>query len=79
MADEIVLERSGAVATLVLNRPAKHNAITSGMYQELPDHVRQVEEDDDARVLIVRGAGERAFASGADISEFERVRGNAED
>lgn len=79
MADEIILERSGAVATLVLNRPAKHNAITQGMYQDLPQYVRQVEDDDDARVLVVRGAGERAFASGADISEFERVRGNSAD
>lgn len=79
MSDALLLERSGEVATLVLNRPERHNAITSAMYKTLPDYVRQVEEDREVKVLVVRGAGERAFASGADIGEFERVRANAAD
>lgn len=79
MTDELLLDRSDEVATLTLNRPRKHNAITFEMYENLPGLVAQVEEDRAVKVLVVRGAGERAFASGADISEFERVRANAAD
>jgi len=72
--DELVLLRDGAIAFLVLNRPERRNAITIEMWQALPRVIRDVEGDDSVRVLIVRGAGDEAFASGADISEFERVR-----
>lgn len=79
MSDEILLERRGEVATLTLNRPDKRNAITLGMYQALPDHLRQVEQERDIKVLVLRGAGDKAFASGADIGEFEQVRATAAD
>ncbi|MQA85887.1 MAG: enoyl-CoA hydratase [Streptosporangiales bacterium] len=79
MADELVLNRSGDVATLTLNRPDKHNAITYEMFRNLPEVVREAAEDRAVKVLVVRGAGEKAFASGADISEFERVRANSAD
>lgn len=78
MPDDLRLERTGAVATLILNRPDSHNAIRLGMYEELPRLLEQVENDPAVKVLVVRGAGRKAFASGADISEFEEVRGNAE-
>jgi enoyl-CoA hydratase len=71
---ELVVTARGPVATLVLNRPAKRNAITLEMWKALPDVLRDLASDPDLRVLVVRGAGEVAFASGADISEFERVR-----
>ncbi|MPZ62094.1 MAG: enoyl-CoA hydratase [Propionibacteriales bacterium] len=77
---DLVVERSGpggAVATLVLNRPDSHNAIRLGMYEALPGLVREIDDDRSVKVLVVRGAGRRAFASGADISEFREVRGNA--
>ncbi|MFG1705040.1 enoyl-CoA hydratase-related protein [Nonomuraea sp. M3C6] len=77
MSDDLLLERSGAVATLVLNRPGSHNAIRLGMYEELPRVLDGVAADPDVKVLVVRGAGTRAFASGADISEFQEVRGDA--
>lgn len=78
---DLLVERCGpddAVATLVLNRPDSHNAIGLGMYQALPDLLGEIDADRSVKVLIVRGAGTRAFASGADISEFQEVRGNAE-
>jgi enoyl-CoA hydratase/carnithine racemase len=78
MADDLQLERSGAVATLVLNRPESHNAISLSMYEALPGVVSEVESDSAVKVLVVRGAGEKSFASGADISEFRAVRANAE-
>jgi enoyl-CoA hydratase/carnithine racemase len=75
--DELVVQRDGGVATLVFNRPARRNAITIEMWQALPRLIREIEADRTVRVLILRGAGEAAFASGADISEFERVRADA--
>ena len=78
MTDDLKLERTGAVATLVLNRPDSHNAISLGMYEAFPGLVAEVEDDQSVKVLVLRGAGDRSFASGADISEFKAVRGNAE-
>ncbi|MGH3384573.1 MAG: enoyl-CoA hydratase-related protein [Nocardioidaceae bacterium] len=72
------VERAGEVATLVLNKPASHNAISLDMYRDLPALARELDEDSAVKVVVVRGAGQKAFASGADISEFEQVRGNAE-
>ena len=72
--DDLRVAERGAVSTLVLNRPAKRNAITLEMWQALPALLGELAADPDLRVLVVRGAGGEAFASGADISEFERVR-----
>ena len=78
---DLVVRRSGpggAVATLVLNRPDSHNAIRLGMYEALPGLLGGIEADRSVKVLVVRGAGRRAFASGADISEFRQVRADAD-
>jgi enoyl-CoA hydratase/carnithine racemase len=80
-SSDLLVERSGpegAVATLTLNRPDSHNAIRLGMYEALPGVLGEIEAEASVKVLVVRGAGRRAFASGADISEFEQVRANAE-
>jgi len=74
--DDLLIAGRGAVTTLLFNRPAKRNAITFEMWRSLPAVLRDLEADPHVRVLVVRGAGEEAFASGADISEFERVRGD---
>lgn len=78
MTDDLVVERAGAVATLILNRPRSHNAINLAMYEAIPGLIAGVAADPRIKVLILRGAGEKAFASGADISEFRSVRGDAE-
>jgi enoyl-CoA hydratase/carnithine racemase len=72
--DDLMVSGRGTVRTLVLNRPAKRNAITLEMWKALPALLADLAPDPDLRVLVVRGAGDEAFASGADISEFERVR-----
>lgn len=73
MNDEpLYLEIDGAVATLVLNRPDRRNALTQAMWKSLPELLRRAENDPAVRVLIVRGTGGH-FASGADITEFEAV------
>lgn len=75
---DLRVERRGAVATLVLDRPRSRNAINLAMYRALPEVLGSIDADPEVKVLVVRGAGDKAFASGADISEFEEVRGNAE-
>lgn len=77
MSENLQLEREGAVATLTLNRPDNRNAINLGMYKALPELAREVENDPSIRVLVMRGAGTKAFAAGADITEFEAVRSDA--
>ncbi|WP_020573204.1 enoyl-CoA hydratase-related protein [Actinopolymorpha alba] len=77
MTDDLLVDRDGSVATVVLNRPATHNAITLGMYTALPALLADLEADDAVKAVVLRGAGDKAFASGADIREFEEVRGNA--
>ena len=76
--EQVFTERRGAIGTVVLNRPAVHNAFTYEMWRSIARGVRELGADPDVRVIVVRGAGERAFASGADIAEFPRHRGTAE-
>ncbi len=71
-ADDLYLERNGAAAHLVLNRPAKRNAVTEAMWAAIPGLLAEAEADAKVRLLVVRGEG-GAFAAGADISEFETV------
>jgi enoyl-CoA hydratase len=76
--DTILVQREGAIATVVLNRPEKLNALTKGMWQRLGDVFLELDGDDALRCIVIRGAGEKAFAPGNDISEFARERSNVE-
>lgn len=76
--DHLKLEKDGAIATLLINRPDKRNPISFAMWKAIPGFVQQVEEDDAIKVLIIRGAGSKAFSAGADISEFETYRADSE-
>jgi enoyl-CoA hydratase len=71
---EVLVERDGDIATVVLNRPAKLNALTRPMWRMLGDAFEALSADDSVRCVVVRGAGERAFSPGNDISEFETQR-----
>lgn len=77
MTEDLLVEHRDGVATLTLNRPKSHNAINMGMYKALPDVVATLDKDPEVKVIVVRGAGEKSFASGADITEFERERASA--
>ena len=74
MSDEILVERSGRVATVVFNRPHVRNAFNLAMWSALPAVVEGLARDPGVRAIVFRGAGEEAFASGADISEFREHR-----
>jgi enoyl-CoA hydratase/carnithine racemase len=56
------------------NHPAKHNALSVDMWQAVPPLLAQAEQDDAIRLVVFSGAGEKAFVSGADISQFEDMR-----
>jgi enoyl-CoA hydratase/carnithine racemase len=76
MSGLIVVERDGPIATVVLDRPEKLNALTRAMWARLGDAVETLSGDDDLRCVIVRGAGEKAFSPGNDIAEFALERSN---
>ncbi|MBW6494861.1 MAG: enoyl-CoA hydratase/isomerase family protein [Burkholderiaceae bacterium] len=76
MTDLVLIERAGAIATVVLNRPAKLNAFTKAMWRNLGAAIDALSADDAIRCIIVRGAGEKAFSPGNDISEFATERSN---
>lgn len=78
MSDEILVQRDGDIATVVLNRPHKLNALTRPMWQLLGETVEELSADDSLRCLVLRGAGEKSFAPGNDISEFENERASVE-
>ncbi len=79
MAEEILIERGEAgIVTVVLNRPAKLNALTKAMWGALGDALLALDGEEDLRCLVLRGAGGRAFSPGNDIGEFETERANRE-
>ncbi|MBS0338182.1 MAG: enoyl-CoA hydratase/isomerase family protein [Proteobacteria bacterium] len=77
MPDPVYFTRDADIATVVLNNPEKLNAMSYGMWARLGEVMRELDADDSLRVIVLRGAGEKAFAAGADISEFETTRANA--
>jgi enoyl-CoA hydratase/carnithine racemase len=76
MSDLIELQRDGAIATVVLNRPEKLNALTRGMWADLGAAIDRLGGDDTLRCIVLRGAGEKAFSPGNDIAEFATERAN---
>jgi len=74
MSDHILVEQDGAIATVVFNRPKMRNAISLDMWAEIAMATERLSKDDSVRAIVYRGAGKEAFASGADISEFQEHR-----
>jgi enoyl-CoA hydratase/carnithine racemase len=68
---QVRLEQQGAVATLTFDRPHARNAMTWKMYEEMYDHLDQVDHDPEVRVVVLRGAGDDAFVAGTDIRQFQ--------
>lgn len=76
MGDTLLVECDGSIATVVLNRPEKLNALTKPMWRQLGEAVTRLSADDSVRCIVLRGAGERAFSPGNDIGEFATERSN---
>jgi enoyl-CoA hydratase len=77
VSGKVLLDRVGGVAWIRIHNPTKHNAISLAMWRELEQIASLI--DDDIRCIVVRGEGERAFVSGADISEFGSTRRTPQD
>jgi enoyl-CoA hydratase len=78
MTGEIRVHREGVAATVTMDHPGKLNALTVAMWQDLARVMRELSADDALRCIVLRGAGEHAFAAGADIAEFRDVRSTRE-
>ncbi len=77
MTDVIEMRRDGAVATVILNRPDKMNALNLPMWRGLAEAFETLGADGSVRCIVLRGAGRQAFAPGADIDEFTTERADA--
>jgi enoyl-CoA hydratase len=68
--DELLVAQDGGVLTVTFNRPEQRNAMTFAMYEGLEEACERADADDSVRVLVLRGAGGRAFVAGTDIAQF---------
>ena len=74
----ITLTRDHAIATVTIEHAGKLNALTVAMWQDLARMMHELSADDSLRCIVLRGAGDQAFAAGADIAEFKAVRSTRE-
>ncbi|GIX45924.1 MAG: enoyl-CoA hydratase [Candidatus Tectimicrobiota bacterium] len=79
MTDKLLLQKEGPLGWIIFNQPEKRNAVSQEMWLKMPEYVQELASDDAIRVVILRGAGDRAFVAGADISQFQERRRNMED
>ncbi|MGH7014159.1 MAG: enoyl-CoA hydratase [Stellaceae bacterium] len=77
--ERVIAKVDNAIGWLVFNHPAKRNALSIDMWQAIPIVLGRFEQEPAIRAVVLRGAGERAFTSGADVSEFEQLRGTPAD
>jgi enoyl-CoA hydratase/carnithine racemase len=75
---ELITRRDGAVGTVLFSNRAKLNAVTYDMWMAVPQAIAALDADPGIRVIVVAGDGDKAFISGADISQFEKLRGTGE-
>ena len=76
MADPILVERKASIATVIINRPEKRNALNMAAWLALGEAMNALSADESLRCVVIRGTGRDAFAAGADISGFENERSN---
>ena len=77
MYENILFEKKDGVAYLTLNRPDRLNALNSAVLKELDEALAKIDGDAEIRVLVVKGAGEKALAAGADITEMQSMEAEA--
>lgn len=74
ITDALVVEKRGNAGWITFNDPQRHNAVSFDMWAAVPKALSVFEQDDDVRCVVLTGAGERAFVSGANISQFDKLR-----
>ncbi|SMX44499.1 enoyl-CoA hydratase [Maliponia aquimaris] len=78
MTDKIITSQNGPIARIIFNQPEKRNAVSFEMWQAVIEAATRFAADPSVRILILSGAGGKAFVSGADISKFESERASKE-
>ena len=78
LSERIVAEKQGPVGWLTFNNPARRNAISIDMWEAIPKVLDRFEQDSEVRVIVLKGEGDKAFVSGADVSQYEKQRSSAE-
>jgi enoyl-CoA hydratase/carnithine racemase len=78
MTDKILSRREDGVGHVVFNNPDKRNAVSLDMWQAVDQALERFANDEEVRVVVLSGAGGKAFVSGADVSKFEEERSGAE-
>lgn len=74
----MLAEIDGPIGWMTFNKPERRNAVSLDMWEALPEILHRFESDPGVRVIVLKGAGDRAFVSGADISQFEQARSSEE-
>jgi enoyl-CoA hydratase/carnithine racemase len=75
---ELITRKENALGWVIFSNPAKLNAVSHDMWTALPKAIAAFDADPEVRVIVIAGDGDKAFISGADISQFEKARGSAE-
>src|SRR6266850_164027 len=78
LTERIIAEKQGSIGWLTFNNPARRNAISIDMWEAIPKVLDRFERDSEVRVIVLKGEGDKAFVSGADVSQYERDRSTAE-
>jgi enoyl-CoA hydratase/carnithine racemase len=78
MTERIIAKKDGAVGWLIFNNPQRRNAVSVDMWEAIPQVLERYDADAEVRVVVLAGAGDKAFVSGADISQFENQRSSQE-
>lgn len=71
---ELIVRRDGPIGRVIFSNPTKYNAMSFDMWESLPKALKQHDEDPEVRLVVLEGDGDKAFVSGADISQFESQR-----
>src|SRR5262245_26145690 len=74
----LLVLREPPLAWLIINRPFSRNAVSSEVWRKLAEEINRLAKERTIHAIIIRGAGDKAFVSGADVSEFPDMRSNAE-
>jgi enoyl-CoA hydratase len=78
LSERIIARREGAIGWLIFNNPERRNAVSVDMWEAIPQVLDRYGADAEIRVVVLAGAGDKAFVSGADISQFEKQRSSAD-
>jgi enoyl-CoA hydratase/carnithine racemase len=78
LTERIVAEKQGSIGWLTFNNPERRNAVSIDMWEAIPKVLDRFEADPQIRVIVLKGEGDKAFVSGADVSQYEKQRSTAE-